>query len=41
MLAFLAAFANAAPDADLAPPFGAVDFDDAIAFLGAFASGCP
>ena len=27
--------------ADLAPPFGQLDFSDVIAFLGAFGAGCP
>ena len=29
------------PAADLSPPFGAFDFTDVVAFLSAFAAGCP
>ncbi len=41
VVAFLGAFANAAPGADLAPPTGQWDFSDVVAFLGLFGAGCP
>ncbi len=41
VVAFLVAFAEAAPEADLALPIGTHDFSDIVAYLGAFAAGCP
>jgi len=41
VLAFLVAFGGGEPPADLAEPFGVLDFDDVLAFLVSFGSGCP
>ena len=37
----VAAFADALPVADIAPPSGVFDIDDVLTFLSAFAAGCP
>jgi hypothetical protein len=39
--AFLSAFTNQDPAADLAAPIGSFTFADISAFLAAFAAGCP
>ena len=40
VIAFLAAFGAAEPEADLAPPFDLFDFSDILGFLTLFADGC-
>jgi hypothetical protein len=41
VLAFVRAFADMSPIADLAPPYTVFDLDDVQAFVDAFAAGCP
>lgn len=41
VIAFLDAFADQTPAADLADPIGAFNIDDVIAYLDLFALGCP
>jgi hypothetical protein len=39
--AFIGAFVNMQPPADIAPPQGVWDLADVQAFVGAFVAGCP
>lgn len=41
ILEFLALFVQMNPSTDLAPPFGVWDYSDILAFMFAFAAGCP